>query len=175
MLLDTSYIVATHSKLIPPTLYSFDGTQCTFICPLSSAWTPLSLQLYWWCRQWLWLESPLLMQHLWGEKQLSLLLKHLRARYPYLRLHLHWPIERKVICYVPTWVRKITLPTFRLNAPVIIRVPWWWPEHSVETQLFSELKLVTDNLSLYLCSTQLHWSTWQYRVSDKVWMAFTRA
>jgi len=46
---------------------------------------------------------------------------------------------------LPTLARKITLPTFRLNAPVIIRAK---VEHSVEmsAKLFSELELVTDNL-----------------------------
>ena len=43
---------------------------------------------------------------------------------------------------------------------------WWWLEHSVETsaKLFSNIKLVTDNLPLHLCRSQLrsHWKQTHY-------------
>ena len=47
-------------------------------------------------------------------------------------------INREKGYLLPTWVRKVTLPTFQLNVPVVISCH------------FSELKLVTDNLSLYM-------------------------
>ena len=81
------------------------------------------------------------------------------------------PTKRKV----PTWARKITCRCLLqsksgllqlkrwLNALVIELSPWWWwLEHSVKTSgNYSELNLVSDNLSLHLCSSQLrsHWKT----------------
>ena len=51
--------------------------------------------------------------------------------------------REKVICYQLEF-RKITLPTFRLNAPV--------ETGEMSAKLFSKLKLVTDNLYLYSIS-----------------------
>ena len=47
------------------------------------------------------------------------------------------------------------LLTFQLNPPVVIRAKVTGAFSGNVGKLFSELKLVTDNLSLYLCSSQL--------------------
>ena len=49
------------------------------------------------------------------------------------------------------------LPTFRLNAPVVIRVKVMTTGAFSRNvgKFFSELKLVTDNLSLHSCRSQL--------------------
>ena len=91
------------------------------------------------------------------------------------RLHLSVASSREKGYLLPTWVRKITtcMPTFRLNAPVVIRAMkkkceqtllfiamHYWKSKvgedcsslpaSSSQRLCSNLKLVTDNLSLYL-------------------------
>ena len=55
---------------------------------------------------------------------------------------------------LPTWVRKNNLPTFWLNAPVVIRTFTLMTTGAFSQnvgKLFSELKLVTDNL-LFICA-----------------------
>ena len=80
------------------------------------------------------------------------------------------------------------LPMFWLNAPVVIRLKGWWLMTGAFSwnigKLFSELKLVTDNLSLYL---RPHWSKccayfdilpqnmWQAQTTTSYYVCFTEA
>ena len=74
-------------------------------------------------------------------------------------------IEEGQYLYVTTMSLENNLPTFRLNVLVetlaklfSIRPAWWQLEYWVKTlpKLFSELKLITDNLPLHLCRSQLN-------------------
>ena len=56
-------------------------------------------------------------------------------------------LEEKVICY--HFSSENNLPTFWLNALVVIRVKVDWSIQSKHRQVISELKLVTDNLFIY--------------------------
>ena len=60
-------------------------------------------------------------------------------------------LNREKGCLLKTWARKRACQCFV------------WSIQSKRSKLFCELKLVTDNLSLYLCSSQLrsHWKIWK--------------
>ena len=56
------------------------------------------------------------------------------------------------------------MPTFQLNAPVIIRATFTFTLMTTGAfnvgKLFSELKLVTDNFSIYAASTKKPLKAW---------------
>ena len=75
--------------------------------------------------------------------------------------HFSW-LERKATYLLPTWAQKITCRRFDW---MLESSSGWKMMTGAFSQnvgkLFSELKLVTDNLFLYWCSSQLrsHWNT----------------
>ena len=77
---------------------------------------------------------------------------HFEIKVPYWIYTVIWVMKRRLS--IINLTLEINLLTFRLNAPVVIRVKLL--EHSVEIS-FSELKFVTDTLSLRYSAT--NWET----------------